>query len=222
MNDFYIKWKEDKRYRTKIKLILYTAFVAIVSIYAISSTRNTLNDNSINEKKYEDKIINNNSNVINIPQNYTYKINITINDDNYLYYGKKTNSEETITKETQHSITNYRYFDNEYYVQVDDVYQKTTKEDVYDVVNYNYINLTNINKYLSESTKQDNQYLVYLKDVILGNDSNDYFIVKANNNYINIDYTPLIKEFNPNIEKYIVDIELEDKEWKRWNNVKRE
>ena len=222
MDDFYKKWKEDKKYRTKIKLLAYTFFIIIVSIYALSINDNTPNNNINEEKKDDKEIINSNENIITIPKNYTYNINITIDNDNYSYYGKKTPQEEIITKETPTSITNYRYFDNEYYIQIDDIYQKTTKEDVYDIATYNYLNLTNINKYLSKSTKNNNEYWVYLKDVILGNDSNDYFIINLSNNHINIDYTELIKEFNPNISKYLVDIKIESNEWKRWNNVKKE
>ena len=212
MNDFYTKWKEDKKYRTKIKLIAYTCFVVVVSIYAISINQNISNDNSIYQKNDEFSVINNESDIIDIPKNYTYKINVIIDDENYSYSGKKSNDEETITKEDSNGITNYRYFDNEYYILIDDIYQKTTKEEIYDVVSYNYINVTNINKYLSKAEKKDNNYLVYLKDVILGNDSNDYFTITINNNHISIDYIPLIQVFNPNIKKYNVDIQIENNE----------
>lgn len=210
MDDFYKKWKEDKRYRTKIKLLAYTVFVIIVSIYALSINDNI--PNTSQEKKDDKEIINPKEDTISIPENYTYNINVTIDNGNYSYQGKKTPQEETITKETPSGITNYRYFDNEYYVLIDDMYQITTKEDVYDVVNYNYLNLANINRYLSKSTKNINEYWVYLKDVILGNESDDYFIITVNDNHISINYTNLIKEFNPNISKYLVDIKIESNE----------
>jgi len=214
MNEFYTKWKNDKRYRTKIKLLLYTVFVLIVSIYAISINKNTPSNTSNLNLNSSNQIDNNkshidNSNVFNVPENYTYRINITIDSNNYSYYGNKSSKEEIITKETSNRITNYRYLNNEYYVLIDDNYQKTTRDEVYDIVNYNYLSLANINKYLSKAQKNVNQYSVYLKDVILGNDSNDYFIIIVNDNHLNIDYTKLIKEFNPDVEKYIVDIRIE-------------
>ena len=101
------------------------------------------------------------------------------------------------------------------------MYVKTTKDEVYDIVNYNYINLESINTYLNKATNNNDQYLVYLKDIILGNNSEEYFVILVNNNKINIDYTPLMQEFNENIFKYTVDIEILEKEWKRWNNGKR-
>jgi len=217
MNEFYTKWKNDKRYRTKIKLLLYTVFVFIVSIYALSINKNipsntsNFNINNLNQNNSKETPINN-SNVFNVPESYTYRINITIDNNNYLYYGEKTPQEEVITKETSSGITNYRYLNNEYYVLTDNNYQKTSKDEVYDIVNYNYLNLSNINKYLSKAQKNVNQYSVYLKDVIFGNESNEYFVIIVNDNHLNIDYTKLIKEFNPDIEKYIVDIRLEPKE----------
>ncbi len=210
MNDFLEKWKSDKKYRTKIKLIAYTAFVVIVSVYAISASNNLPSNTSI----FEDYQIENNedvTNTIDIPTNYTYKITVNIDDTIYTYNGQKTVGEETIQKESNGVITNYRYDNNEYYVLIDDAYQLTTKTEVYDTVNYNYLNLENINKYLSKAEKNNNDYSVYLKDIILGNDSNDSFIISINNNYISIDYTPLIKEFDPSINKYLVDIIIEKK-----------
>ena len=93
-----------------------------------------------------------------------------------------------------------------------DNYIITTKDEVYDIINYNYINLSTINEYLKKATKNDNQYLVYLKDIILGNDSDDYIVIDINENNIFIDYTVLMKEFNNNLNKYQVIIEIKEKE----------
>ena len=210
MNEFLEKWKSDKKYRTKIKLIAYTTFVVIVSVYAISinekiPSNTTSAYNNYSEKKDEVTI-----NTIDVPTSYTYKITVNINDEIYIYNGQKTTNEETIQKESNGITTSYRYSDNEYYVLTDNVYQLTTKKEVYDIVNYNYINIESINKYLSKSYKKNNnEYRVYLKDIILGNDSDDSFIISLNGNNINIDYTPLIKEFDTNINKYLVDIVIE-------------
>ena len=214
MNEFLEKWKNDKKYRTKIKLLAYIAFLVIVSIYALSINNSRLESNSGYESKEHNESKNNEEDIIKIPTEYSYNINITIDEEVYSYHGQKGLNEETITKEAPEGITNY--------VLIDNAYQITTKEEVYDIVNYNYLNLTNINKYLSKATKNNNQYFVYLKDVILGSESKDYFIITVNDNHIIIDYTKLFKEFNSNINKYLVDITLEFKEWKRWNNAKKE
>ena len=210
MNDFYTKWKNDNKYRTKIKLIAYVIFVVVVSIYAISLNKNSNEkiNNTTNIKN--DVIKNNNSNTINILEKYSYKININIDNNIYSYNGRIDQNEEYITKETNNEITNYRYFNNEYYVLIDNNYELTTKEEVYDIVNYNYINLNNINKYLSKAEKEGNRYRVYVKDIILDSLSDDYFVITINNNSINIDYTNLYKQYNSQIEKYIVDIQIEE------------
>ena len=66
------------------------------------------------------------------------------------------------------------------------------------------------NVYLSKSIKQDNQYIVYLKDIILGDNTDDYIIIEKNDNKINIDYTTLINNFNKNINKCLVNIKIEE------------
>ena len=208
MNEFLEKWKSDKRYRTKIKLIAYTAFVVIVSVYAISASDKLPTNTSIFENDQIENV-DKETNTIDIPENYTYKITINIDDVIYTYNGQRMGGEETIQKESNGVINDYRYDDNEYYELIDGNYQLTTKKEVYDTVNYNYINLENINKYLNKAEKNNSNYLVYLKDIILGNDSNDSFTISINDNYISIDYTQLIKEFDSNINKYLVDIVIE-------------
>lgn len=217
MDDFLEKWKKDTKYRTKVKLLVSTLFVIFVSVYALTlpPAENTLDDLSDENKQLEDNTsINTDSNksIIKVPNNYTYKINITIDESNYKYYGEKNINQTTITKETTDTIKNYIYENNEYYVKDNDLYVKTTKDEVYDIVNYNYINLESINTYLNKATNNNDQYLVYLKDIILGNNSEEYFVILVNNNKINIDYTPLMQEFNENIFKYTVDIEILEKE----------
>ena len=213
MKDFVEKYKKDQKYKTKIKLLLYSVFVLIVSIYAlslpsaknISDTDNNIENNNINDQT-------NNKSIIKIPEKYTYKIDITIDEIGYKYHGEKNISQKTIIKETVDNKKEYIYQDNEYYINDNGLYIKTTKDEVYDIINYNYINIENINTYLNKAEKTGNQYLVYLKDIILGNDSEKYFVIVVNENKINIDYTPLMQEFNSNIEKYKVDIEIKEKE----------
>lgn len=210
MNDFIKKWKEDKKYRTKIKLLAYTLFVVIVSIYAFTLD-NKPNSNFIDELKETNKTKQNNKDTIEIPEEYDYTINISIDDKEYKYIGKKNIDSEYIEKVVDNKTTNYMFKDGKYYIEDNlqkDNYIITTKDEVYDVINYNYINLNTINEYLSSSTKDSDQYLVYLKDVILGNDSEDYFVININDKKIFIDYTVLMKEFNKDINKYQVMIEI--------------
>ena len=210
MKEFIEKWNSDSRFKTKIKLSLYTLFVVLVAIFAISS-KNDISENQFEEeynqnKQEQNKNINN---IIEIPNKYNYKISININEKYYQYTGTKENQKESITKEAEGVITNYINENNNYYKEYEDSYILTTKEDVYDIVNYNYLKLETINEYLSKSVKRENEYLVYLKDIILGNDSEDYIIITKEDNIINVDYTKLMKNFDKTIENYSIKIEIE-------------
>ena len=76
--------------------------------------------------------------------------------------------------------------------------------------------LENINKYLLKSEKKEDKFLVYLKDIVLGNESEEYITIEIfqniiiNQQIIKVDYTPLIKAFNSDIEKYYIQIEIEE------------
>ena len=213
MKDFLEKWKSDKRYRAKIKLLAYTIFIIIIFIYALTLDTSPRNYEDISD-------INNNSiketaDIIKIPEQYEYIIKIKIDDKEYKYSGIQTTEKRTIKKEIDDKVTNYIYQNNQYYLE-DSIninnYVTTTKEEVYDIVNYNYINLTTINEYLKKATKDNNQYLVYLKDIILGNESDRYFVIDINDKNIFVDYTVLMKEFNNNIKTYTVNYEIKEKE----------
>ena len=210
MNDFMKKWKEDRKFRTKIKLLAYTLFVVIVSIYAFTLDNNT-DTSLINDLKENNTTKQNNKETIKIPEEYEYTIKINIDDKEYKYIGKKMLDREYISKVIDNKTINYMYKDNKYYIEDEmkiDNYMITTKDEVYDIINYNYINLKTINEYLSSSKKDSDQYLVYLKDIILGNDSEEYFVININDKKIFIDYTVLMKQFNKNINKYQVIFEI--------------
>lgn len=219
MQDFMEKWNNDPRFKTKTKLSLYTLFVVFVAIFAVSSNNNTPTNELQNQQPEEnnntvinDENNNNDStNKIEIPSEYNYEIDITINESNYKYTGIKNTLRETITKETNNIIENYIYENDNYYIEEEtDSYVLTTKEEVYDIVDYNYLNLETINEYLSKSTQVENQYLVYLKDIILGNDSEEYITITKENNKINIDYTNLVSYFDKSINQYLINIKIDE------------
>lgn len=212
MKDFMEKWNSEPKFKTKVKLSLYTLFVVFVSIFAITNN-DSVPTNKLQEATQQTNKNNNDSNekdIIKIPDKYNYKFNITINESQYTYIGKKEKNKENIKKEVDTVITNYIYENNNYYIQINENYILTSKEDVYDVVDYNYLKLETINEYISNSTKNGNQYIVYLKDIVLENDSENYIIITLNNNKINIDYTELLQIFDKAIDKCLVKIEIEE------------
>lgn len=234
MQDFIQKWNNDPRYKTKIKLTLYTLFVVFVAIFAVSGNNNIENNedsNSITDKFNSDYTNNENQNLnignidnnenqfetqnnnykIELPNEYNYQIDIIINETNYKYTGTKNELRENITKESSGTKKNYIYENDNYYIEQEtDSYVLTNKDEVYDIIDYNYLNIKTINEYLSKSTKVNNQFVVYLKDIILGNDSEKYITITKTENNINIDYTNLVNYFDKSIDKYIVNIKIEE------------
>ena len=208
MNDFLKKWKNDKKYRAKIKLIAYFIFISFISIYAISLNNSIYNSthsevSETPEEKTDD--------IIKLKDTYEYKITIDIDDKTYEYSGTQNETERTINKTIDNKTTKYIYKDNTYYLEDQTTnYMVTTKDEVYDIINYNYINIDTINEYLKKAEKNNNQYIVYIKDIVLGNNSENYFIIDINKNKIFIDYTALMREFNTNIQKYKVSIEINE------------
>lgn len=211
MKNFIEKWNNEPRYKTKIKLGLYTLFVVIVSLFAISSNRSSINNtldmdyNDTNGETNETETI-----TIELPEKYKYTKTITINQKNYQYTGIKDSQKESITKNIDGIKSNYAYENSNYYKEEFGTYTLTTKEEVYDMIGYNYLKPDTINAYLSKSTKEEEKYLVYLKDIILGNDSEEYITIKLNGNNINIDYTSLMKIFDNTVESYIYDVVIEE------------
>ena len=79
MQDFIQKWNDDPRYKTKIKLTVYTLFVIFVAIFAVSSNNNIENkedDNFIKDEIAPD-YTNNENQTTNIEnENNTYRIEL--------------------------------------------------------------------------------------------------------------------------------------------------
>ena len=207
MDNFIEKWKTDHKYQTKVKLGLSTLFVIFASAFAISNRPATMGTNT--QIDYVNPLT---TAKITIPTEYDYVINIKENENNYKYTGSKTNDNETIIKEVEKDITEYIYQGKTYYKESIGIENVVTKEEVYDIVNYNYINLETINEYLKISKKSDGVYKTYIKDIVLGNDSDEYITITIEDNKTTIDYTALIKNFDKTIENYEIEYIIEEKE----------
>ena len=213
MDKFLERWKEDKKFRAIIKLIIYFIFISFIAIYTISIDKRSYNrtkyledvESSTNKKEET------NEEIFKLGKEYEYKITIEIDDKTYEYSGTQSETEKTINKKVDNKMTKYIYKDNTYYIQDENNnYIITNKDEVYDIINYNYINFDTINEYLRKAEKNNNQYLVYLKDIVLGNNSENYFVIDINEKNMYIDYTALMKEFNSSIKKYKVSIEIKE------------
>lgn len=192
------KWN-DKRERAKIELILYVIFFIGVIIFV--RVGNNISNNNINTS---DNLF-----ISQINDNYSYDIKININDNNYEYIGKVLGYNSTIEKKDSNT-DEYFYKKNDKYYKLDqdNGYILSNKNDIYDVINYDYMDINNIKEYIKTSNNDNGIYIVKISDIILNSSSSDYITIKLDNinNTIEIDYTNLLRINDNNITKAIVTI----------------
>lgn len=212
MNDFIKKWNSDKKFKATIKLLLYFLFFIVVAIYAVSSNKNASQIDT--EKNIENnEIINNQqqqNSIINIGDNYKYTATITINDEQIKYVYSKEQGLLNIKKIRNLIETNYIIENNNYYIKENDNKILTTKDNIYDIVCPNCFDINSINEYLNKGIKENNNYKIYLKDIILAEKGDEYITITTDNNQIYADYTSLLQVFNNQIVKYTVNIKIEE------------
>ena len=194
------KWN-DKRERAKIELILYAIFFISVIVFVRIENNTSSNNNNINDL---DNLF-----IYQIEDNYCYDTNVNINDNNYEYIGKVLGYNSTIEKK-ENNTDEYFYKKNDKYYKLDqdNGYILSNKNDIYDVINYDYMDINNIKEYIKTSNNDNGIYKVKISDIILNSSSSDYITIKIDNinNTIEIDYTNLLRINDNNITKAIVTI----------------
>lgn len=192
------KWN-DKRERAKIELILYAIFFIGVIIFV--RVGNNISNNNISTS---DNLF-----ISQINDNYSYDIKININDNNYEYIGKVLGYNSTIEKKDSNT-DEYFYKKNDKYYKLDqdNGYILSNKNDIYDIINYDYMDINNIKEYIKTSNNDNGIYKVKISDIILNSSSSDYITIKLDNinNTIEIDYTNLLRINDNNITNAIVTI----------------
>ena len=209
MKEFIEKWQTDSKFKAKTKLGLSTLFVLFVAIFAFSIRDDSmpLNDVDTSFPGETEKI-----NYTKLSASEKYDVNVLFNDQEIKYSYSEDDEKQVILKKQTNETTKYVYDEDEYYKEISGQYIKTSQEEVYDIVDYNYINFNTINQYLKASEYEENEYIVYLNDIILGNDSEEFITIKQENNKTTIDYTSLIKTFDKTAEKLLVEVIIEDEE----------
>lgn len=218
MNDnnkktFKEKW-QDKRYQAKIKLSGYSIFVVIAIIMILvggaSNNKNTIIDNGLEDNKtIKDNTDTKDNKLFTIAYPYIIELNYNIDNtkNNITYKYSNNNNELLITKTNNDTVTNYKYISNKYYIENNDNYILTNINKVYDIIDYEYLDIDNINNYLNNATLENGIYKVYLKDIILNNTSDKYITIKLLDNSVEIDYTYLLNTLNnSNYDTFILKI----------------
>lgn len=209
---FSTKWK-DKKYQAKVKLSIYGIFILIVIILGSIGNNSSL-DNS-NTKDIDNNIsdnssINDSKDIFMLPKNkdYKYNIDIKLDDKEIKYNGEVNDVVEVITKEIDNVKYSYKYIDKKYYVSKNNNYVLTSRDNIYDIVDYSYIDNDIINSYLKEGKLVGNKSVVYIKDIVLDYKGNDYITYTLSDKKIEIDYTKLYNILNDNkIDSLVITIE---------------
>lgn len=211
---FKEKW-QDKKYQAKVKLLGYGIFVLLVIIMLSFGQGN----NNIDNSEYNDideNILEEDNVKFYKPNvdNYKYEIKIINEKDNneevVIYSGEINNGDEVLVKKINKKEYRYKVKNDKYYVLENDNYVLTSLENVYDIIEYKYIDIDNINNYLSVSEENDNEYYIYLKDVILECNIDEYFTILFDEDSLTIDYTNFINYLNDDdYDSYIVNFNYE-------------
>lgn len=193
------RWK-DKRERAKIELMLYGIFFLIIIIFARIS--NSMSNNI--PKEEDNKIF-----INEITDNYSYDIDITIDNDNYKYYGKVLGHNMNIHKVVDTEEEYFYKMNNKYYILDDNGnYILTNDKEIFSYIDYRYLDINTIKEYIKMGTLNSNIYTIKVSDILLNSNSNDVITITVDdiNKELIIDYTNLFKVNNNNLYKELVRI----------------
>ena len=193
------RWK-DKRERAKIELMLYGIFFLIIIVFARIS--NSMSNNI--PKEEDNKIF-----INEITDNYSYDIDITIDNDNYKYYGKVLGHNMNIHKVVDTEDEYFYKMNNKYYILDDNGnYILTNDKEIFSYIDYRYLDINTIKEYIKMGTLNNNIYTIKVSDILLNNNSNDVITITVDdiNKELVIDYTNLFKVNNNNLYKELVRI----------------
>lgn len=190
---------KDKRERAKLELLFYGIFFLAIIVF----TRMLSGYNDVPK-------VNNTKSFINeITDNYEYNIDINIDNNKYKYYGKRLGNNMSINKVIDNKYDYFYKMGNKYYIlDTNGNYILTSVEDIYNYIDYRYLDISNIKEYIKLSTKDNNNYNIKVSDLILNSNNTNTITISIDelNNTITLDYTELFKIDNNNLNKEIVTI----------------
>lgn len=186
---------KDKKERAKIELIGYGLFFVIAIIFA-----RALGGISANIETPKDRP----SFLTTLKDNYEYEITTDYEEATYNYHGKRLGNNGTLKVQDKE----YYLMNNNYYLIDNGNYLLVTKEEINTIIDYNYLDLARIKKYISIGIKQDNTYKIKVSDLLLNSSSTKSITITINedNTSLTIDYTPLFEELTSTSNQVAVTI----------------
>ena len=192
---------KDKRERAKLELLFYGIFFLAIIVF----TRILSGYNDVPKVTATKSFIN------EITDNYEYNIDINIDNNKYKYYGKRLGNNMSINKVIDNKYDYFYKMGNKYYILDNNGnYILTSVEDIYNYIDYRYLDISNIKEYIKLGTKDNNNYNIKVSDLILNSNNTNTNTITISidelNNTITLDYTELFKIDNNNLNKEIVTI----------------
>lgn len=190
------KW-DNPREKAKIQLILFLIFI----VFAVVFIRLTP---SANNNNMENAIINPINNLSLVSDNYNYKITISMdtNDGNIvvLYGGIRYENEMIISKNINDQTNNYYVSDDEYYIYDNGNYLLTNSDQIYDMINADYLDVSHIKEYLSLGIRDGDTYLIKANNINPDINNEGYVTIEISivdsDILLIMDYTNLLKNDN--------------------------
>lgn len=229
--------KEPKK-KSKRKYIVYAFLAIVLVVYALLSSgsylssdslnnnQNPVSNNNVNEdsSKEEENTINKDIFTILDEKNYIYSNQIEIikneKTEEYFYKGEKKDSVLSIIKSINQEEKEYTYQEGKYFYQDNEVLE----EEVYDVVNKQYIDLNYIRDYVDHASLYSTTiyktgeivkvYHLLLKEIIIGYQEEDYIMIeidqKDTEHYLlSLDYTNIVSLIEEEITSYLVNMDFQ-------------
>lgn len=226
---FFDKMKSDKKYNAKVQLIGYGIFIVVLVLYVNLASMGNRGSSNLNSVMDNFDNLNSGNNITDedkgllksLSNNYNYDITINVTkksinldtneemevDSSIRYLGKSYGNKLEINKSFNDVNGVYYRVDNNYYSKVDNITSFVKEDVIYDVIDSDYIEVSNIlgliNKasldYVTEysSGKKESLYNLSVKDIVLSHKEADVVsisVIEENEVLtLRIDYSNLFK-----------------------------
>lgn len=220
LKDFYQRFRNDKRFHAKVELVVYVVFIVVIIL--VVNFANLSSDSSYSSNNAIDNLSDSNDNITEeemqdlyneLDYNYEASIEVTtikdeiISNDSYIFYSYSKDKDLNIIKISSDKNYNYKLTDTGEYYNVDEDVKSVEENEIFDLIPYKYLNLENIQKYISKGTSEYTtnysngdklvSYKIYIKDILLDNSDEGFITINVSTNSdsvtIDIDYTDLLK-----------------------------
>lgn len=226
---FFEKIRTDKKYSAKVQLIGYGVLIVVLVLYlnianmgrTVPSGNLVPDDISDGNTSLENTEHKSNDLLKEIDKNYQYDQHVVLKRKNgdvgeelsSHYYGKSYGNNLEINKEDATGIKNYYKIEDRYYVKDDTGVVFTDVDIVYDLVDGEYLELSDIKKLMNKASldhvtdyssgKKEYVYHLKVKDIILSYQKDDVVEIGAtlenDTLTIHIDYSNLLSVIDENV-----------------------